>query len=140
MGLKGTIQSLVGTAFSAIGDLQEAVDYVHEGIEPDYDVTTGLVTRDAATVTLSVRAVILSEETTPARLPTSLTALYRSGDLLALIPGVDMTISPTTGDRMTLNGNTWLVKGFDLDPAGGLWKVLITRLGGGVDESLVFTP
>lgn len=138
MGLQSTIQNLVGTAFTAIGDLQQLHDYIHEGQEPDYDPTSGDITSDVATVTLQVRAVVLSAEATVDKLPTSLVEVFRPGDQLALIPGVDMTISPTTGDKLVKDDDTWLVKGFVLDPAGGLWQVLMTRVGGGADGVLVF--
>ncbi len=139
MGLQTTIQNLVGTAFSAIGDLAETVDYIHEGQEPDYDTTTGDVTSDSDTSTVPVRAVILSAgKTAMEKLPTALVEVARPGDQLALIPGSDLTISPTTGDKLVKDDDTWLVKGFAADPARGLWKVLLTRVGGGADGSLVF--
>lgn len=139
MGLQATIQNLVGTAFDAIGDLKETVDYIHEGQEPDYDPTTGIVTSDSDTSTVQVRAVILAAgDATEEQLPTSLVEVARPGDQLALIPGVDMQTAPTTGDKVVKDDDSWLVKGMEADPAGGLWKVLLTRLGGGADGSLVF--
>lgn len=139
MGLQSVIQKAVGQAFEAIGDLQQLHDYVHEGQEPDYDSTTGDVIPDVARVTLQVRATILAAgKDSLDKLPTSLMQVARPGDQLALIPGVDMTISPTTGDQLIKDDSTWRVKGFVLDPAGGLWKVLVTRVGGGADGQLVF--
>jgi len=139
MGLRSTIQSIVGTAFTAIGDLQDGVSYTHEGQEPDYDPTTGNVTSDSATSTVSVRAVILSAGSAEIeKLPTALVEVAKPGDQLALIPGVDLTIAPTTGDKLALDDDTWLVKGCVADPAIGLWKILMTRVGGGADDSLVF--
>lgn len=139
MGLQATIQNLVGTAFSAIGDLAETVDYIHKGQEPDYDPTTGLVTPDSDTSTVQVRAVILSAgQDTVDKLPTSLVEVAKPGDQLALIPAVDMQQTLTTGDQLVKDDDTWLVKGFEIDPANALWKVLVTRVGGGADSSLVF--
>jgi len=139
MGLQSTIQNLVGTAFSAIGDLAGTVDYIHEGQEPDYNPTTGDVTSDSDTSTVQVRAVILSVgQTAMEKLPTGLTEVARPGDQLGLIPAVDLQTSPTTGDKLVKDDDTWLVKGFAADPAGGLWKVLLTRVGGGADSALVF--
>lgn len=137
MGLQATIQSIVGTAFDAIGDLKETVDYTHEGQEPDYDPTTGSVTSDVGTVSLEVRAVFVAVEVAK-NLPADLVEVARPGDELALIPGVDMTIKPTTGDKITRLDETWVVKGFVRDPAQGLWKILVKRIGGGADNVLVF--
>jgi len=139
MGLQATIQNLVGTAFGAIGDLAETVDYIHEGQEPDYDPTTGDVTSDSDTSTIQVRAVILSVgQTKMEKLPTALVEVAKPGDQLGLIPGMDLQQSPTTGDKLVKDDDTWLVKGFAADPAVGLWKVLLTRVGGGADDTLVF--
>lgn len=138
MGLSATIQSLVGTAFTAIGDLQETVDYTHEGQEPDYDVTTGLVTSDVATVTIQVRAVFKALKKADPRLPTELVEVALPGDQLVLVPGLDVTISPTTGDKIVKDDDAWLVKGFVRDPAEGLWIFLVGRVGGGADGEMVF--
>lgn len=139
MGLQATIQNLVGTAFDAIGDLKETVDYIHSGQEPDYDPTTGAVTPDSDTSTVSVRAVILAAGSkTMEKLPTDLVEVAKPGDQLGLIPAVDLQRAPTTGDRLVLDDDSWLVKGCSTDPAEGLWKVLLTRLGGGADGSVVF--
>lgn len=138
MGLQATVQKLVGTAFTVIGDLQEAVDYIHEGQEPDYDPTTGLVTSDVATVTLSVRAVFLPFNKNDRRMPTELVEVALPGDQLVLVPGLDITISPTTGDIIVKDDDSWLVRGFVRDPAEGLFKFLVGRVGGGADGALVF--
>lgn len=139
MGLQATIQNLVGTAFSAIGDLARTVDYVHEGQEPDYDPTTGAVTSDSDTSTISIRAVILAAGAkTMDKLPTDLVEVAKPGDQLGLIPAVDLQAAPTTGDKLVADDDTWLVKGCSTDPADGLWKVLLTRVGGGADGSMVF--
>ncbi len=138
MGLQATVQSLVGTAFDAIGDLKETVDYTHEGQEPDYDPTTGLVTSDSATVTLQVRAVFLPFNKADRRMPTELVEVALPGDQLVLVPGIDVTISPTTGDTIVKDDDTWLVRGFIRDPAEGLYKFLVGRVGGGADGALVF--
>lgn len=138
MGLQATVQSLVGTAFTAVGDLAETVDYTHEGQEPDYDTTTGLVTSDVATVTIQIRAMFLALKKDDSRLPTELVEVALPGDQLVLVPGVDVTISPTTGDKIVKDDDTWLVKGFARDPAEGLWKFVVGRVGGGADGLLVF--
>jgi len=139
MGLQATIQNLVGTAFSAIGDLAKTVDFIHEGQEPDYDPTTGVVTSDSATSTVQVRAVILAAGArTMEKLPTDLVEVARPGDQLGLIPAVDLQTAPTTGDKLVESDDSWVVKGCATDPADGLWKVLLTRLGGGADGALVF--
>lgn len=138
MGLSATIQSLVGTAFDAVGDLQQRHDYIHEGTEPDYDVTTGAVTPDPATVTLSVRAIFKALKKADPRLPTELVEVALPGDQLVLVPGIDITISPTTGDKIVKDDDAWLVKGFVRDPAEGLWTFLVSRVGGGADGELVF--
>ncbi len=139
MGLQSTIQNLVGSAFSAIGDLAETVEYIHAGQEPDYDPTTGEVTPDSDTSSPQVRAVILAVgKSTQDQLPTALVEVARPGDQLALIPAVDLDTAPTTGDKLVKDDDTWLVKGMEVDPAGGLWKVLLTRVGGGADGAMVF--
>ena len=138
MGLQSTVQKLVGTAFTAIGDLQETVDYTHEGQEPDYDPTLGLVTPDSATVTIQVRAVFTPFKKGDPRLPTELVEVGLPGDQLVLVPGIDVTISPTTGDKIVKDDDSWQVKGFTRDPAEGLWKFIVTRIGGGADGQLVF--
>jgi hypothetical protein len=138
MGLKATIQSLVGTAFEAIGDLQETVDYIHEGQEPDYDTSTGSVTPDSDTVTLAVRAVLVLFSSIEKQMPSNLVEVALPGDYVALIPGIDMAREPTTADRLVRLDETWVVVGFTRDPAEGLWKVLIRRVGGGADGELVF--
>lgn len=139
MGLQSTIQSLVGTAFTAIGDLKETVDYIHEGTESDYDVTTGLVTPDVATVTISVEAVLVPIKSTAKTLPADLVEVALPGDHVALIPGEQLSIKPTTGDKIVRLDEAWVVKGFTRDPAKGLWKILVRRPGGGADGELVFT-
>lgn len=138
MGLQATIQSLVGTAFDVIGDLKETVDYTYEGQEPDYDPTTGAVTPDVDTVTLQVRAVFLPFNKADRRMPTELVEVALPGDQLVLVPGTDVTISPTTGDTIVKDDDTWLVRGFIRDPAEGLYKFLVGRVGGGADGALVF--
>lgn len=138
MGLQAIVQSAVGTAFTAIGDLAEDVDYTHEGQEPDYDTGTGSVTPDSATVSLEVRAVFVPFEKMAKNAPAELVEVALPGDQLALIPGTDMTIKPTTGDKITRLDEAWVVKGFVRDPAEGLWKVLVRRVGGGADGELVF--
>ncbi len=139
MGLKSAIQLAVGSAFTAIGDLGETLDYIHEGIEPSYDVTTGLVTSDSATVTLRPRVVMVPFNSKVAKkLPGDLVEIARPGDEVALIPGVDMTIEPTTGDKIVRSDETWVVKGFTRDPADGLWIILVKRAGGGAEGELVF--
>ena len=138
MGLQGTIQSLVGTAFDVVGDLKETVDYIHEGTEPDYDVTQGLVTPDAATVTVQVRAMLVPFETVE-DLPTALVKEALPGDQVALVPGIDFNGKAlNTGDKIVRKDDTWLVKGFVRDPAEGLFKVLVGRVGGGADGAMVF--
>lgn len=138
MGLKSTVQKLVGTAFNAVGDLVETVDYTHEGQEPDYDTTTGLVVSDSATVTLAVRAIFTPFNKSDKRLPTALVHVGLPGDQLVLVPGVDISISPTTGDKIVKDDDTWLVKGFVRDPAEGLWKFIVGRPGGGAEGEAVF--
>lgn len=140
MGLSSTIQNLVGTAFEAIGDLKKTVDYIHKGQEPDYDPTTGIVQDDTDTSTVQVRAVLLKASDAGDRgiFPTELVEVARPGDLLALIPNADFQTAPTTGDELVFDDDTWLVKDLIVDPADGLWKVLLTRVGGGADGSLVF--
>lgn len=139
MGFQSLIQSAVGNAFDTIGDLKETMDYIHEGQEPDYSTTTGLVTPDTATVTLTVRAMLLALDNPAAsNLPGDLIEVSRPGDMVALIPGEDITIEPTTGDKLTRLDETWVVKGFAIDPAGGLWKMIVKRVGGGADGVLVF--
>ena len=138
MGLQSTIQSLVGTAFNAIGDLKETVDYTHEGQEPDYDPTTGLVTSDSATVTVQVEAVFVAIKSTAKTLPTDLVEVALPGDYVALIPGIQLSIKPTTGDTIVRLDETWVVKGMSRDPAKGLWIILVRRQGGGADSILVF--
>lgn len=138
MGLSNTIQSLVGTAFAAIGDLAETVDYIHEGQEPDYNTTTGQVASDPATVTLPVRAMFKAFKKDDKDLPTELVEVGLPGDQVVLVPGVDVTISPTTGDKIVRIDDTWLVKGFARDPAKGLWKFVVGRVGGGAEGRLVF--
>ncbi len=138
MGLSNTIQKLVGTAFTTIGDLAEVVDYIHEGQEPDYDTTTGLVAPDPATVTLQVRAMFTAFKKDDKNLPTELVEVGLPGDQVVLVPGVDVTISPTTGDKIVKDDDTWKVKGFARDPALGLWKFIVTRVGGGAEGALVF--
>lgn len=139
MGLKSTIRTAVGVAFSAIGDLQELLDYIHEGQEPSYDPTTGSVTSDSDTVTLQVRVTLVNASgKVMENMPADLVEVSRPGDMVALIPGIDMTREPTTGDKIVRNDETWVVKGFATDPADGLWKVLVKRVGGGADGVLVF--
>lgn len=139
MGLQATIQNLVGTAFSAIGDLKRTVDYIHKGQEPDYDPTTGLVQPDANTSTVQVSAVLIkiTSKTTDV-LPTELVEVARPGDWLALIPNTDLQTAPTSGDEVVFDDDTWTVVGMAVDPANALWKVLLTRIGGGADGALVF--
>jgi len=139
MGLEATVQRLVGVAFTAVGDLQKTVSYTHEGQEPDYDPTTGNVTSDSATSTVQVRAIFLSVGKSEIdKMPTSLVEVAKPGDQLVLIPQVDLQTAPTSGDKIVLDDDTWLAKGFMADPAEGLWKVLVTRVGGGADGVLVF--
>lgn len=139
MGLAATVQKLVGVAFTAVGDLQQTVSYTHEGQEPDYDPTTGNVTSDSDTSTIQVRAIFLSVGKAEIdKMPTSLVEVAKPGDQFVLIPQVDLQTAPTSGDKIVLDDDTWLVKGFMTDPAEGLWKVLVTRVGGGADGVLVF--
>ncbi len=138
MGLTSTIQKLVGTAFAAIGDLQETVDYIHEGQEPSYDTTTGLVTPDSATTTIGVRAMFKAFNKNDTRLPTELVQVGLPGDQVVLIPGVDVTLSPTTGDKIVKDDDTWLVKAAVRDPAEALWIMVASRVGGGSDGQAVF--
>ena len=44
MALRATIQSLVTTAFVAVGDIAEEVEYHHTDVDPDYDWNVGDVT------------------------------------------------------------------------------------------------
>lgn len=139
MGLQSTIQSVVGTAFLAIGDLAEPVDYIHEGQEPDYDTTTGLVTSDVETVTLRIDEAVLVpfSKKVAEQSPADLVEVSLPGDWLALIPGNSLSIEPTTGDKIVRLDETWVVKGFARDPAKALWKILIRRVGGGADGELI---
>ncbi len=138
MGLQSTIQKLVGSAFDTIGDLKETVDYIHEGQEPSYDPTTGAVTPDSATTTIQVRAIFKAFTKTDTRLPTELVQVGKPGDQVVLVPGVDVTIKPNTGDKIVKDDDTWLVKGAVPDPAEGLWTMIVTRVGGGSDGEAVF--
>jgi hypothetical protein len=140
MGFQSTIQTVVGRAFNTIGDLKESVDYIHEGDEPDYNPVTGAVSSDPDTVTLTVRAVFkaISDGALPNTFPADLVEVARPGDWMAFIPGVDMTIPPTTGDKIVRQDETWVVKAFSIDPAGGLWRMVVKRTGGGADGALVF--
>lgn len=138
MGLTSTIQKLVGTAFDAVGDLKETVDYIHEGQEPSYDPTTGLVTSDSATTTIQVRAIFKAFSKSDQRLPTELVQVGLPGDQVVLVPGVDVTISPTTGDKVVKDDDTWLVRAAVRDPAQGLWIMIAGRVGGGSDGEAVF--
>lgn len=138
MGLKSTVQKLVGTAFSAVGDLKKTVDYFHVDPNPDYDTTTGEVTRDPASFSGRVGAVLLTAKAAIDRgvMPTDLVEVARPGDWLALIPNTDLKKQPTTGDEIIFDDEKWLVKGIGTDPAEALWKVLIRRLGGGAEGLL----
>lgn len=140
MGLSATIQNLVGTAFTAIGDLKKTVSYIHKGQEPDYDTTTGAVQQDPDTSPVLVSAVFVkgSDAISRGTMPTALVEVARPGDWLALIPNSDLQTAPTTGDEVILDDDTWVVKDLAIDPATALWKVLLTRVGGGAEGSLVF--
>lgn len=137
MGLQSTIRSLVGTAFSSIGDLAETVEYHHNGIEADYDPTTGDVTTDTAAFTANVKAVFVNTKDEK-QMPSALVTIALPGDQLALIPGTELTEEPNTGDHIAKDDDKWLVVGKATDPATGLWKLLVRKLGGGAEESLVF--
>ncbi len=138
MGLQATVQSLVKTAFEAIGDIPEAVDYTHEGQEPDYDPTSGAVTPDPATFTVRLERVLFIPFKDNETAPSALVAIALPGDYLVLIAGLDLSVKPTTGDKIVRQDETWIVKGFTSDPAEGLWKILARHPGGGADGEVQF--
>ena len=138
MGLLDTVQNLVNTAFDAIGDLKETVSYTHQGKSSTYDTATGTVYDDPASFTVQVRAIFTNLRKAEEELPSQLIEVALVGDQVVLIPGVDLGVEPTTGDRIIRLDETWVVKGFVRDPAKGLWKILVTRVGGGADDELVF--
>lgn len=127
MSLRTTIRNLVGVAFSAIGDLAETITYTQPRNDATYDDVTGTVDQGTLTV-ITPRAVF---EAADSKQEPDLSALQQqavSGDQFVYIPGIDLTVTPTTRDTFVrADGLTWLVKGMQHDPARGLWILLASR-------------
>lgn len=135
MGLQSLVQGLVNTAFSALGDLAQEVQYLHKGSRPAYDTTTGKVLPSVREALEVVRAVISTRTNSKGSGYEDTSSKEAPGRLKALIPSVDLKVGPpATNDRIIRNNETFVVQGVDIDAAQACWVLDIEREGGSVQQ------
>ena len=125
MSLKATIQSAVGTAFTAVGDLKKSVTYRRTSGTPSYDPATG---QFSATETDYVIDVVEVGKQTVFTNPTLMAQLKVPIDTISnlfVIQRADLTDRPISDDKIISSGTTYPVIDVLEEPSESIWLVAI---------------
>jgi len=127
MGLRDTIKKAVDTAFLAMGDIPESVQYGSVVADPTYDPTTGVITSSDGLYAVSV---VFIEFTDSEKANTN--SGIRNTDRKALMPMAvlkDLLIEPKVNDYLVRgsgpNEVNWNLVSFSLDPTESLIEMQV---------------
>lgn len=130
---RNLLSGLVETAFSAVGDIAEQVQYEHKPSKPDYDPETGKKLPALGGAIEVVRAVFQPLSRSKSGGYDDVARREAAGRLEVLIPSADFKVNPpATNDRLLRNNESYVVRGVETDPASAMWTLEIEREAGSV--------
>lgn len=117
MGLKAVFETAVETAFSVFNEAVKSGQYT-------------VVTDDGFSAETEVQhpVRVIFDSFSEEDVQSSFYPLIQPTDIKALIPGKDVTVPMNTANTLEVEGDSYSIVGFDLDP----YKVLYTLLLRGV--------
>ena len=118
MGLKETFKKAAQTGMSAIGNVAIAVTYVSITAQASYNPVTGTVTEKSTSYSVNMMFDRnLAEDIKNIAIDIN--------EKLAYIAVDDLTPTPKTDDRITIDSVSWSVTEVLTDPADALWILKI---------------
>jgi hypothetical protein len=127
MGLRDAILDAVSSAVTAVGDIAESVTYISTN-KGEYDVYTGqnLVVDSNHTI----NAIISFDDNTIAGKGSSdMSDSGFTGEITALFASKGLTFTPKTDDKLSRNGEAYIVTDIKKDPVGASYSLKLRKLG-----------
>lgn len=122
MTLGSTVRNLVSKSFDVISDLKGLGTYNRTGVET-YDPQTDSTSYVGSSVVPNVRM-----------LPTEITSTsqvdgipIRPGDMILLIPALDLSFEPSENDTILWESRVWEVQRVMTVPGKSLWKLMVRK-------------
>ena len=120
MGLRETFKKAAQTAISAIGNVAVSVTYVSITGDAVYNPVTGVVTEKSTSYSVNMMFdENLAEDIKNIAIDIN--------EKLGYIAVDDLTPTPKTDDRITIDSVNWAVTEVRTDPADALWIIKIKK-------------
>ncbi len=120
MGMKEAFQNAAVAAFSAAGNIKTSVTYHSTGTNA-YNTSTGAMTETGGQ-DLSVSVMFTNYEQEEIDGDVILTT-----DQKALIPTLNLSVTPKITDTIIAGSETWQVQGKKTDPAEAMWEIQLRK-------------
>ena len=126
MGFRTTIQGLVQSAFTTIGDIAEVITYTSV-IDGDYDSYSGQIIPNNTDYSLKVVVKFGSLEKDKA-MGNDIDVAF-TGDIEIMFASKDLAVVPTTSDTVTRNEEINAINRISSDAVNATYTINLVRLG-----------
>jgi len=126
MGFRTTIQGLVQSAFTTIGDIAEVITYTSV-IDGDYDSYSGQIIPNNTDYSLKVVVKFGSLEKDKA-MGNDIDVAF-TGDIEIMFASKDLAVVPTTSDTVTRNEEIYAINRISSDAVNATYTINLVRLG-----------
>jgi|TARA_R110000744_G_scaffold318020_1_gene424567 hypothetical protein len=126
MGFRTTIQGLVQSAFTTIGDIAEVITYTSV-IDGDYDSYSGQIIPNNTDYSLKVVVKFGSLEKDKA-MGNDIDVAF-TGDIEIMFASKDLAVVPTTSDTVTRNEEIYAINRISSDAVNATYTMNLVRLG-----------